>query len=82
MRKSTFSEAQIVAPLREGEVLVPAAVLQREYRIFRSTFDLWKSKYRSALSIARICGATIVHSRCGDADAQAHGLCHSAREGQ
>jgi putative transposase len=48
MRKSKFSEAQIVAILREGEAGVPVAEILRKHGISRPTFYLWKSKYGSA----------------------------------
>ena len=42
MRKSKFSEAQIVAILREGEAGVPVAEILRKHGISRPTFYLWK----------------------------------------
>ena len=48
MRKSKFSEAQIVAILREGEAGVPVAEILRKHGISRPTFYLWKSKYGRA----------------------------------
>ena len=48
MRKSKFSEVQIVAVLREGEAGVPVAEILRKHGISRPTFDRWKSKYGSA----------------------------------
>ena len=48
MRKSKFSDAQIVAILREGEAGVPVADVLRKYGISRPTYYLWKAKYGSA----------------------------------
>ena len=48
MRKSKFSEAQIVGILREGEAGVPVAEILRKHGISRPTCYLWKSKYGSA----------------------------------
>jgi putative transposase len=48
MRKSKFSEAQIVAILREADAGVPVAEVLRKHGISRPTFYLWKQKYGSA----------------------------------
>ena len=48
MRKSRFSESQIVAILREGEAGVPVAEILRKHGISRPTYFSWKSKYSGA----------------------------------
>jgi putative transposase len=48
MRKSKFTDAQIVAILREAEAGVAIAELLRTHGISRPTFYLWKQKYGGA----------------------------------
>ena len=48
MRKSKFSESQIVGILKEAESGVPVADLQRQHGISRTTFFKWRSKYAGA----------------------------------
>jgi putative transposase len=45
MRKSRFSETQIVEILKEGEAGMPVAELFRKHGISRATYFQWKAKY-------------------------------------
>jgi putative transposase len=48
MRKSKFSEAQIVAVLKEGEAGVPVAEILRKHGVSRNTYFNWKARYGGA----------------------------------
>ncbi len=45
MKKSRFTETQILKILKEAEAGVPVANLSREYGFGKSTFYKWKAKY-------------------------------------
>jgi putative transposase len=48
MRKSRFSESQIVAILKEGEAGVPIAEIVRKHGISKNSYFAWKRKYAGA----------------------------------
>ena len=48
MRKSKFSETQIVAMLKDAEGGVPVAELLRKHGVSKATFFKWRSKYGGA----------------------------------
>ena len=48
MKKSRFTESQIVATLKEGEAGLAVAQLARKYGISAATYYHWKSKYAGA----------------------------------
>ena len=56
MKKSRFTEAQIVAILKEGEAGRPVAELLRKHAISSATYYAWKSKYggRNASELKRL----------------------------
>jgi len=53
MKKSKFSDSQIVAILKEGEAGLPVAQILRKHGISHATFYKWKSKYGGA-SVAEL----------------------------
>jgi putative transposase len=48
MRKSKFSEPQIVGILHEADSGVPVADLLRKHGVSRATFFKWRSRYAGA----------------------------------
>jgi len=48
MRKSRFSESQIVEILKQGDGGVPVAEILRQHGISRGTYFKWKAKYAGA----------------------------------
>jgi len=48
MRKSRFTESQIVSILKQGEAGVPIAEILRQHGISKATYFHWRSKYAGA----------------------------------
>ena len=48
MRKSRFTESQILAVVKDGEAGMPVAEIIRKHGISRNTYFAWKSKYAGA----------------------------------
>jgi putative transposase len=53
MKKTKFSESQIVAILKQGEAGVPVAQILREHGISQATYYNWKAKY-GGVSVAEL----------------------------
>ena len=52
MKKSRYSEAQIVSILKEAENEVPVSELCRTHGMSRAAFYQWRSKYGDCLTSA------------------------------
>ena len=48
MRKSRFTESQIVEILKQGEAGVPIAEILRQHNISKATYFQWRAKYAGA----------------------------------
>lgn len=48
MKKSRFTESQIVAILKEGDAGVPVAEIARKHGISRNTYFNWRARYGGA----------------------------------
>ena len=48
MRKSRFTESQIVGILKQGEAGVPIAEILRQQNISKATYFHWRAKYAGA----------------------------------
>lgn len=53
MRKSKFTESQIMAMLAEGEAGMPVAEVCRKHGISSATYYQWKSKY-AGMSVSEL----------------------------
>lgn len=53
MKKKRFTEAQIVAVLKEGEAGMAVSELSRKYGVGQSTYFAWKAKY-AGMSLAEL----------------------------
>ena len=52
MKKSKYTERQIIAILAEGEVGIPLLEVCRKHGISSPTYYQWKSKYAKNLMVA------------------------------
>ena len=48
MKKSRFTESQIIAVLKEGEAGVPVGEIARTHGISKATYFSWRSRYAGA----------------------------------
>ena len=53
MKRSRFTESQIVAVLKEGEAGMPVAELCRKHGVSNATYYQWKSKYSGVLVVSQ-----------------------------
>ena len=77
MRKSKFSESQIVGILKDAESGVPVADLLRKHGVSKATFFKWRSKYGGRLGVGREAAA---RARGGEREAETDVRGPGARE--
>jgi putative transposase len=63
MRKSKFTESQIVGILKEAEAGVPVPDLLRRHGVSRASFFLWRRKYAGVSVIYRTLQSQAAHAR-------------------
>jgi putative transposase len=54
MRKSKFTESQIVGIIKEAEADVPVPDLLRRHGVSRASFFLWRRKYAGVAGVKRL----------------------------
>ena len=65
MKKTRFSEEQIIGILKKQEAGVPVAELRRKHGMSDSSFYTWKAKY-GGLDVSetkRLCGLEVGHAK-------------------
>ena len=73
MKKSKFTEAQVVHALKQAEAGVPVEELLRKYGISRATFYAWRKKY-GGLGVSEMRRLRELDEETEDADGTIVGL--------
>jgi len=74
MRKSRFTESQIVGILKQGETGIPVAEILRQHNISKATYFHWRAKYAGA-SVDELSPARGARSWKSDNEPHSNRLC-------
>ena len=68
MRKSRFTESQIVAILKQGEAGMPIAEILRQHSISKATYFQWRPSL--SRTVTAFCRHRAIQARCASQSTQ------------